>query len=244
MIEKTKNYDLFKFRKDNRANIDKGHVEKIANSIKARNLLELKPILVNSNMEVIDGQHRLLAAKMLEVDIYYQINHDLESKDVIAMNSSKQWVLKDYLNYYAKNDYIHYKNLIIFMKTHSLSLNIALNILIGRTRDGFKNFKEGTFEFEEKYVEKNISICWDTVRYIKRINGFQNYTNTLRFWKALYQLVSHIDFDYTKWWSNLEKFVADVNVKARHEDYLKMFQNIYNHRNQMKIDLLKEEEMQ
>lgn len=68
-MEKTKNYSLFKKYAKNR-DIDGRHVEKLIASIKTANLLDCEPILVNEKMEVIDGQHRLEAAKSLNLDIY------------------------------------------------------------------------------------------------------------------------------------------------------------------------------
>jgi hypothetical protein len=49
LIQNTKNYSMFKFRADNREKISDGHVEKLVESIKTRNLLEMRPIIVNAN---------------------------------------------------------------------------------------------------------------------------------------------------------------------------------------------------
>ena len=38
----------------------------------------MRPIVVNKKMEVMDGQHRLMAAKQLGVEIYYQEEKNLE----------------------------------------------------------------------------------------------------------------------------------------------------------------------
>ena len=102
-INKTKNYEMFKFREDNRLKIDQSHVNKLINSIQSRNLLDMRPIIVNSDYEILDGQHRLLAAKNLGVEIYYEIEEKLEHKDIILMNVAKSWAVCDYMNYFVKN---------------------------------------------------------------------------------------------------------------------------------------------
>lgn len=66
MINKTKNYDQFKTTNLNREKgIDRNRVEWLKNQIQRRNLLDMCPIIVNSNMEIIQGQHRWLLQKNL-----------------------------------------------------------------------------------------------------------------------------------------------------------------------------------
>ena len=60
-LEKTKNYEIFKIMDCNRE-LSAANLQKLIGSIKSRNLLEFRPIIVNSKMEIIDGQHRLAAA--------------------------------------------------------------------------------------------------------------------------------------------------------------------------------------
>lgn len=42
-VKKTKDYDIFTLRSDNRERIDQAHVRRLIQSIKAKNLLELVP---------------------------------------------------------------------------------------------------------------------------------------------------------------------------------------------------------
>jgi len=70
-VIKTKDYSIFKKHESNRG-IDQNNLKKIVNSIKAEDLLAFRPILVDAQMRVIDGQHRLEAARLLDLDVYYQ----------------------------------------------------------------------------------------------------------------------------------------------------------------------------
>ena len=85
MIQKTKDYEMFKFRDDNRP-LSQPHLKALIDSIKSKNLLEMRPIQVNAQFEVIDGQHRIAAAKALGVDIYYQVEESLNPEDIIRLN--------------------------------------------------------------------------------------------------------------------------------------------------------------
>jgi len=237
-IIKTTDYDIFKFREDNREAINTSHVKRLAESIKSRNLLELRPICVNADMEIIDGQHRLLAAKSLGVAIYYKQEKTLEAKDIIIMNVSQPWGQSDYLNYYCKNNYVEYIKLKEFMKKQNISLKIALNITMGQKRDGYIKYKMGEYKFNEEDFSNSLEICWNTIDYIKRMNGYSLYTHSARFWNALLIMIRHVNFDAQKWLDNLKRMVERFTAKAKKEDYLKLFMDVHNWRNNSKIELV------
>lgn len=238
MIKKTKDYDLFVFRDDNREKIDKAHVLKLIESIKSRNLLELRPICVNANMEIVDGQHRLLAAKTLGVDIYYQQDKSLDASDIIRMNISKPWTIGDYLNFYCEQGYDEYIKIKRFVEKHNLSLKVALNIIMGNQKNNFLQFKNGQFTFMQEEIDQQIQVCWDTIGYIKKMNGYSAYTNSSRFWKALLRIVNHPEFNEEKWLSNTRKMIEHFTVKAKFEDYLATFSTVYNYRSPAKVNFM------
>ena len=100
-MNQTTDYSLFKDVSSNR-DVDRKHVKKLVNSIREKNLLEVNPIIVNEKLEVLDGQHRLEAAKQLKVPIYYVISSDVTHNDISRLNSNKKnWLLMDYINYYT-----------------------------------------------------------------------------------------------------------------------------------------------
>lgn len=241
MIEKTKEYDLFIFREDNREKIDQAHVRRLIESIKAKDLLHLRPIDVNDKMEIIDGQHRVLAAKYLGVEVYYKKEAQLDAADIVRMNISKAWTTGDYLNFYCHHQKDEYIKLKAFMKKNRLTLKVALNIAIGESKLSFSNFKAGAFEFNEGELESELGICWKTIEYIRKMNGYSAYTTSSRFWRALLKLINHPDFDIDKWNGNVQKLVDHFAPKARTEDYIKMVQTIYNWKNLNKIRLIEDE---
>lgn len=237
MIQKTKNYDIFKFRTDNRAVIDKNHVNRIIQSIKTKNLLEFRPIVVNGDMEVIDGQNRLLAAQQLGVDIYYQIQHEAKPQDIILMNIAKSWTNADYLNFYDKNGYIEYQKFSEFLKKNNLSLKIAMLILIGSGRKELIGFRNGEFKFDDTLLDANIAICRKTVDFIKRMNGnfASSYTDSAKFWKALVKITSCASFNEDKWFFNLTKHIHKMTAKVSEKDYTEVMMEIFNWNNKHRI---------
>lgn len=106
----TNNYDQFHFLDGNR---DIGSVTAIKRSIKKYGYLRM-PILVNELMEVIEGQHRLIACKELGVPVHYVIQEGLRREHCIALNVGRRnWVSKDYLHSGAieSKDYAYFESL-------------------------------------------------------------------------------------------------------------------------------------
>lgn len=241
MLKKTKDYDLFIFREDNREKIDKAHVKRLAESIRSRNLLEFRPVIVNHKMEVLDGQHRILAAKELGVEIFYQVENSLDSFDIITMNISKSWSSNDYLNFYCKHGYDEYIKLKQFIDINNVSLTVGMSIAIGQSKQGRHDFRMGRFKFEHKDLSDEIRMCWHTVDYIKKINGYSAYTTSTRFWNAVLKLVRHPSFNPDKWKFNMERLVDKFCAKPSENMYVKMLQKIYNWKNQSPIFLGEED---
>jgi hypothetical protein len=236
-MKKTNDYDIFKFREDNREKISQPHVEKLVRSISSKNLLDLKPILVNEKMEILDGQHRVLAAKKLGVDVYYDIKKEIDSYDIILLNTSKEWRLEDYLNYYCKNGYKEYQIFNEFIKANKVSIKIGLAIACCKSREKIELFRAGKFVFIGGELSVRIDLCWSTIKYIKEMNGFSPYTGSTRFWSALIKMFNHPDFNFKAWTKNLEKMVNRVSNKISEKDYLSLFQDIYNWKRTEKINL-------
>ena len=111
VIKSTKNYDQFK-RFDSNREVNKGHFKKLVDSVKAKNLLHLFPIVVNVDFEIIDGQHRLSVARELGVPIYFLIDDEVTKVDIALVNNNrKQWSVRDYINFHDKEGLKPYKSL-------------------------------------------------------------------------------------------------------------------------------------
>jgi hypothetical protein len=99
-IQKTLDYSIFKKEKRNRP-ISQANVEKLMYSLLENNLMESKPVLVSKEMIVIDGQHRLAAAKALNMPIYYcVIEHDHMEAIQLLNSAQKQWTAEDFFHFH------------------------------------------------------------------------------------------------------------------------------------------------
>jgi len=237
MSEKTKKYSMFKLREDNRARLDQAHINRLVESIKSRNLLDLRPIIVNEEMEVIDGQHRLMAAKILDVPIYYVVEKKIKPTDIIKMNVAKAWGMQDYLNFYCHHQYPEYLKLLKFMTTNKVNVKVALSISLGHFTDRHEKFRQGEFVFHQEALDDEMEVCWETINYIRKMNAYSTYTSSSRFWMGLLKLIRHRRFDKEKWMKNVKQHIDTFGARAKSDDYVTMFQKIYNWHNKDPINI-------
>lgn len=126
----TKEYDNFKSPQSNR-DIDERHVRRLIKAIKRRNLLHMRPMIVNSKWEIIDGQHRLEAARKLGTHIFYIMSNEITKSDMATLNSfQKNWKALDYINYYYVEKHRGFDVLSKFMNRNpELTTSICLQLL-------------------------------------------------------------------------------------------------------------------
>lgn len=110
-IFQTTDYDKFQIIVSNRE-VDKSHVKKLAESIKRKNLLFIRPLIVNEKMELIDGQHRLQAAALIKAPVFYVKASGLTKTDITVLNTAqKNWTRIDFINFYAIEGVPEFKQL-------------------------------------------------------------------------------------------------------------------------------------
>lgn len=238
-IKRTKDYSIFKKNESNRE-IHQCNLKKLINSIRAQNMLEYRPIIVDRELRVIDGQHRLEAAKELGVEIYYQINREAKDEDMILLNTTqRKWVIDDYVNYYIHKgypEYIKYEEYAKKKGTTAADLirclprggNLTRYIQKGQlkffTADQLQLFEDQ----ERKYKEFMIHIK-------KHVLSDKPFMDGLRFEKALKMLIKNEDVDW-------DLFVKKATIKsdafkicATADAYYDLFLDIYNWKNHNKV---------
>jgi hypothetical protein len=105
---------MFKTLEGNRE-LNKLHVARLKKSFSDNYLFT--PILVNSNMEIIDGQHRIEAAKGLNLPIRFIKLNGYGLREIQIYNSNmKNWKKEDYLNGYCDLKYPEYLKFRNFMR--------------------------------------------------------------------------------------------------------------------------------
>lgn len=225
IIYQTTNYSQFIITRKNRPIV--GH--RILESIKKKNLLPEKPILVTSDMVVLDGQHRLRAAEALQLPIFFQIaRNTVTDEDLAILNVQKSWELLNYINlFYDKND--NYAFIQHILDTYGLNTYISFVInSAGSGNDIKASFKDGEYRLKEskEVIEermKKVSEC--RTELIKRFNNHK--IVTAQCLHALYQLTKYSKYNHTR-------FIERINKTYYKDDFFKALEfrkntNIYTH---------------
>jgi hypothetical protein len=130
------NYNAFKFNRDNR-DISEANISKIMQSILAIGFIKSRSVIVDKNMLIIDGHHRFLALKRLEMPIFYEIEEHASLEVLLHLNSSQQtWKLEDYIILFAKKQSPSYVNIVSVKNKYRFTYSNAVIICTNNTGAG------------------------------------------------------------------------------------------------------------
>lgn len=244
MILKTTDYQIFKKHDANR-DIDHLNLKRLVDSIMTCNMLELRPMIVDTDMKVIDGQHRLEAAKKLGLTIYYQIKQDSEPREMYLLNDNqKHWGLEDYLNYHVNCNVKNYLNLKKYMNDNKLPLRQALIITeidaIRMGKDAYETFKKGKYIFpsaqemlerdkEMEPVNQILNMCR------ARLLGYKRFLETSTVLSSLLYFVTNKGYNHIIFMKKLDMNTHIVCRRSKRNDYIDMWSTIYNMHNRNPI---------
>jgi len=228
--------EFFKISSQNRKICEK-HVGELAEAIKKENLLEINPIIINHEKEIISGQHRWAAAKRLGVPVYYIVHKFSSNSDFVLTSNSNQRrsTLPDSVQYYAeiKGDPA-YKQLYEYSKKTKISIG-ALCALLGNsvTNTYSKELMNGKFTFElpeerryeiiEKYLELKSYLSKMELHVPSQISG-------VPFCKGFHKFLDHkIDWNHFMHRVRVDWQDFDI-VFVKYEDWYKRFVKVYGKR--------------
>ena len=235
IIEKTKNYDQFKFLNFNREK-NKMHIQNLKRIILQNNLLPLHPILVNNEMEVVDGQHRLAVAKELDLDIFF-IKSEVPYSHILGSNLyQRNLSLLEVIKFYAVKDQIPSY---LFLCTHLDRLKIKPKALLGAIFGGTNKpildfIKTGKFLLPNDIPQLNkildsLALFMNFIEQ-KRIRPVAMFTNS-KFTVSYRNLVLLSDFDEDIWFKKLEQRWFDLKPQMNVKEWSRVLIGIYNWKN-------------
>lgn len=230
-IYTTTDYSIFKAIDGNRA-INGQHLARIKKSMQEEYLFTA--IMVNDKMEVIDGQHRLEAAKSLGLPVNYLVCEGYNLLDVQRLNQNlKAWNTHDYLAGYCDmgiNDYIIFKK---FIEDYRFSTETTLHLLSGNTTGGhtLSLFKQGLFKV------KNLKTASKIAESILLIAPYYQGFRRRSFVAAMIMLFNKDFFDFDEFMAKLKLQPTALKDCTNTVAYLALIEEIYNYRRREKINL-------
>jgi hypothetical protein len=246
-IYETTDYDKFKFIEENRK-IDPNHVKRIQRMMEVDDDLHLHPIIVNSQMEISDGQHRFLAAKEMERPIFYVVDDSYDSRKLIAINTcQKKWEFADYLKYWCDQGYEEYIKLNEFCK----KVNLGLRAVFSWTSHGTGNIQDKATTSDFKHGLYRFIISEDEVIALQHASKFiqilkernfrpETFDRQLQFHKALKEFFTSRFVLPEIFFERLSNGKFAFYYMKSYGEYLDQLAYIYNyHRRENKLQVVK-----
>lgn len=232
----TKNYDLFQKHPSNTP-INETIVQKLIDSITQRNMLMLKPILVNEKMQVLDGQHRLEAAKQLNQPVYYIVDKSAQDMDMALLNANQRtWKLSDYHNFFLTQGAPEYRKLDEFVKQHKMNLQEYMKLdNYGRKSVNSNDFRHGKFVMPNDEEQKGKLKIWNFAKELiyfigKRRSDITQVLKSVNFQRALISFLKRDDISLDEVRSKMEMKIDIIGARSGMGGYYQMFLEIYNFR--------------
>lgn len=226
-VFETEDYSQFHKLEDNR-DVLEGRLKKLMASFSIKSILN--PIIVNKNMEIVDGQGRYEARKALGLPIQYIIDPDTTIEDCKLMNRyNTSWVALDFAKSYASGGNQNYVNLLRCCQLTQIPITTALRLANrARQNHGAKTFEEGALTFTTEDVEKVVK----TVRAAREIKDALCYSSKLNavFFTAVSVMIFYPGYDHERMIANCSNCRGDFVQAAKIDGMLKEFERIFNYR--------------
>ncbi len=228
VVDVTFDYDAFKFLKGNRP-VDEKHVRKLVQSMQQEYLQ--RPIDVNENYEIIDGQHRYTAIKELGYPLFYVVRKGWTMKQVqVANSNTKGWTINDVVSSQSELGNKNYIAIKDFCKKHNVTIYNAISLLDVKERGNI--FAEGKAKVNDvKIAEK----AFYMLKTLQSIVSFRCDRRIIVY--AFRKLAENRNFDFQIFLKKLEyqsdRFKPCIDTKSQ----IELIEEIYNYRNQNKVNL-------
>lgn len=241
MMQKTEDLTIFKEHPSNRK-IDPINLKNIIKSLQSKNMLELRPITVNKKMQVIDGQHRLEAAKALGIPMFYVVDKESELEDIVRLNNSqKSWILEDYVNYHASDGVKFFVDIVNLAKKLDITINHLVRYLGISGGSSWKKMKDGSYEFDlektGKELQEKLAFIDGILKFIEeKTIGNKKYLKSMAITKGLLTLMNSSMFNADIFFKKVELCITRIHICRTVEEYYQMFKGVYNFRNNDPIE--------
>lgn len=224
-------YTQFKSLDENRS-VGESRVKRLMESIEEGEVLN--PIVVNQEMEIIDGQGRFEAKKRLGLPIYYVVDKNADIEDCRRMNAfNTKWTMMDYIRSYARGGNENYQRLLSVAKEFNRSATVVTNLtgmknMVSAGGETVNYLKSGALEFSAEDMER-------TRLYLRQMNEILEALNcsdkvSKPFATACRIVMGHKDYNHATMIKNCKQNRAMFVTMTRSQDQVKEFEDIYNYR--------------
>lgn len=229
---------MFKYHQVNRdftTNESRNRIKRISDSMKNEGLLP-HAIIVTSKFIVVDGQHRLEAAKIAGKGIYYMIDESIPNTSKHIFEAAKKynrdakvWSKADYINGIANQNNEDYKILQEFTKKYSeFSLTDNMFFLMNSGTRGVDKVEFANGKFKINDLKKAHE--WAN-NLLKLKDYFPNGYNKATFVRTMLTIMEKKkDFKFDEFLHKLKIRPTSLKVCGDKKSYAEMIEDIYNYK--------------
>lgn len=225
VILQTMDYSKFKKLKGNR-NVDPIRVQRIMESIRKVGYIT-SPLIVNENLEVIDGQGRLEALKILKLPVEYIVHDNIGIDECISMNIYQtNWSDRDYIESYASRNFKSYVLLKELMDKYNQNLLILATAINKRLKWDSKMIRTGKLNITEeqcKEAVKKIEYAMSFIPFAKKRHG-----NLTKLLQALIFCYDFKDIDNKRLFEKLTEYMPIMTPWSNLDECIVSIEEIYN----------------
>jgi len=226
------------------------HIRRLSQSIKDNGILQ-NPIIVNEEMDVIDGQHRLMAAIECSAAIYYIIVKGYNLNEVHILNlNQKNWSCKDFMYGYAEMGIEPYIKLKDFYKTNKVfSLTDCIRFCSNTISKGtsqmsqkFRTNRASNINMSEIFNEgtwkgKDFDLAQENADKLKMIKPYYDGYKKSIFIGAILNLLTNEDFNFFEFLEKLKYQTQKMQDCTNKLQYILLIEDIYNYKRRDKVNL-------
>ena len=229
--------DKFKFHPANRSVTSPTSQSRINNIVKSmlNDGVLFHPIIVTSLLTIIDGQHRVCAAMIAKLGIYYIVDESVGETDeeitraAIRYNRyGREWAKGDFSHTYSTmgdQDYVILEDFRKEFPEFTLSDSLMFLQNSGYGRINKTEFAEGNFEVKDLFVAKK----W--ARAIIAIKPYYNGYTRSQFIRAMLTIFEKKPrFTFDEFLYKLEQQPGKLKHCGNKREYTEIIEEIYNFR--------------
>lgn len=185
------------------------------------------PILVNEKMEVIDGQHRLEAAKRLHIPIYFIVKHGAGQREVMQLNLHHgNWTVYDFIGFYSANGNRNYIRLNEYASRFEGVgiIDIAMCLSETKSRNIQRPLREGRYQIVE--TDETIGCLQFVNDCIKHLSGIKG--GGQQYIPVLVGLFKMVLIDEERMRAQIREHVGTMASAYNSNDALNELQAVFN----------------
>ena len=246
-VRHTNNLDVFKFHNVNRdikKTQSQSRIKRISESMVQDGLMKV-PIIVTTKFYVVDGQHRLEAAKIAGKGVWFIVDDTIQNTTKGIFDAArkfnrdmKEWSKEDYIHGFTKQGNKSYQMLEEFGKKYpmfSLTERIMLLMGSGTRYVEKKDFSAGKFIVEDYQRGEELA---DNILKLKPL--FERGYNKSVFVRTILTIIEKKpDFVFDEFLHKVKLRPASIYVCGDKKTCAEMIEDIYNfkRRNDEKLNL-------